>query len=334
MLFVLCVFFRGDLSENREERRSLRKAIHNRDPGRLCSMVLAGVDVNQVISEVFRDTPLSYAVKCGFLEVVETLVRMPQCMLDLNDRGHHSPLDEAVRAWLLGAGAPSEVRQLLSKRYRILKCLLEAGASNLTPSSLDMLVFSTLNMVSGHLLINKLVNLFCDKATQSVLCVLFATLAAYKNTTPYLVKLAHHGAHPTSYLYRHPPRPTLPPDSAMTLLKLSNHPALLTRVETHACSSLARIEAEWCHYRPFVKLLTLCGHRLQASLLQHLYRHHAKMYRWIYRYRRGPPPLLHICRTVVRTNLTPNILTACSRLYLPQPLLSFLLYEEFFSQVS
>ena len=82
-------------------------------------------------------------LQVGYLEVVEALVYMPECDIDQINRNKHSALDEAICAWLLGAG--SEGKQLSGRRYRILRCLLAEGAKHVTVTFLDMLIFSALN---------------------------------------------------------------------------------------------------------------------------------------------------------------------------------------------
>jgi len=115
--------------------------------------------INAALSDAMPCSALAYAARCGYLDVVEALVDMPDCQIDRLDRTKRSAVDEAISGWatsaLDGAGRRQHDR---GKRYRIVRRLLAAGARSLSRPALDAVLSSALHTAgSGQQFVRKLV---------------------------------------------------------------------------------------------------------------------------------------------------------------------------------
>jgi len=162
----------------RTTRRLLRSAVRDRDVLTL-RRLLADVDVNDVmnaaLSNAMSCSALAYAARCGYLEVVETLIDMPGCHIDNTDRTTRSALDEAIGAWAAAALDDASRRQHdCGKRYRIVRRLLAAGARSLSRPALDVVLSSALNEDNGKQFARKLAKVkFNRTSTSTTLGLLF-----------------------------------------------------------------------------------------------------------------------------------------------------------------
>lgn len=304
----------------------MRTALNKQDTLHLRTLLCKGADVNTVLSDVFNDTPLLYAVKHGALEVVEALLESRQVDLGLRDRSNHTALDEAIRAWFVLPA--SEKRYNVGKRYRIIKCLLAVGASNISHNFIDLLVFSNGNTKAGCLLLSKLVKLFCQKGNGDAKGRLLCILVPYKFATNWVNTLLVSGADPCSVLLRGPAGLSLPLATAVLLTRACNKPALLARLDRDTGHGLQHLGDQWPLYQEVVRILTLSGHALQLSSMQYLYVNHAETYRWLVDYQTSPSPLKHLCRVAARKELNTNALWAVDKLKaLPGPLKHFLIFQ-------
>lgn len=314
---------------DRWSRRLLRIAVHSRDVARLRQLTNRGIDVNMVISDVFCDTALTYAVKYGYLEIVEILVKIPGCRLDQLDRNNHSALDEAVRTWLASAVPSAEVRSRLSSRFRIIRCLLEAGASHISANFLDMVVFSTLSTQSGFEFLAKLVHLFCKRGCSHVKSTLLSIVIFYQRTASMVGLLLVSAALPMYYVRKNPAQLTIPFDNALLIIRTCAQREILRRVDADTSSSLEMIEKHWSEYRKIVRVFTLSGYPLQMFVVNYLFRCHADVLRWVIRYNNSPRPLQHLTRNVIRRQMEANVGFALSSIrYIPESLKLFLLFSD------
>jgi len=125
--------------------------------------LLADVDVNDdvvnaALSNAVPCSALAYAARCGYLEVVETLVDMPGCLIDGVDRTKRSALDEAIGAWAAAAlDGDGRCQHNCSKRQSVVRRLLAAGARSLSRPALDVLLSSALDDDDGQQFTRKLV---------------------------------------------------------------------------------------------------------------------------------------------------------------------------------
>ncbi len=306
------------------QRRILRSAVHNGDTAKLKNLVNKGIDINTVISEAFWDTPLTFAVKYGYLEVVEFLVSHPMCKINEKDRNNHSALDEAIKGWLQGMCKAGE-KHNSAKRYRILKCVLSAGTTEVTSSFLDLIIYSCLNSLKGHRKLEKLVKVICDKGQPEIKSVTYSVFMTYKFTHDYLLKLLEAGAIPEYYLIKEPARPFMPLENAFLLLRATNNSEMLSRIECDTSCFMKSSHKMWVNYQHLLRLLTICGYALQLYIMNFLYCDHATFYKWVTAYRSTPKPLHDLCRVAVRQHLHPNVLVGVHKLpSLPESIKSYL----------
>lgn len=317
---------------DRLSRRLLRVAVHGRDVARIRQLNAAGVDVNTVISDVFGDTPLTYAVKYGYLEVVETVLSLPGCRVDQLDRNKRSALDEAIRAWLVGA---ADSRQNNGRRFRIVRCLLEAEARQISTAFLDVAVFSALGSSRGRELVRKLAGSFREKGGSHVKSVLLSVLVSYGGTAAILGPLIASGARPSYYRSKsHTARLTMPLENALVLLRACARSDVIERVDSDARANLLERSSSggndsWPEYSKILRILTLSGRPLQMSVVNHLYRCHADAYRWLTGYRSRPRPLLHLARDAVRRQMADNVSHALTRINtIPKSVKRFLIFSD------
>jgi len=104
--------------------------------------------VNCALSDAVPCSALSYAARCGYPEIVDTLVDMPGCQIDGVDRTKRSALDEAIGGWAAAALDADGGRQQdcsTGKRCRIVRRLLAAGARSLSRPALDVVLSSALH---------------------------------------------------------------------------------------------------------------------------------------------------------------------------------------------
>ena len=137
-------------------RRLLRSAVRDRDVltlRRVLADVNVGDLVNAALSDALSCSVLAYAVRCGYLEVVEALLDLPGCHVDATKR---SALDEAIGAWAAAAAFDGR-RHDCAKRYRIVRRLLVAGTRSLSRQALDVVLSSSLDGGSGQHFVRKLV---------------------------------------------------------------------------------------------------------------------------------------------------------------------------------
>jgi hypothetical protein len=325
-MFACCSM--GHLPADRWQRRMLRNAVHSRDVDKIQDVINMGVDINMVISDVFYDTPLTYAIKYGYLEVVEFLVNLAECHVDMKVKNKHTALDEAVGSWLNSASAVHKTKQDQGKYFRILRCLLKRGAKEIAERSLDMVIFSTLNATNGKVAIEKLVKVVCQRSCARVQTSLFVVLSRYEQTSFFLRMLLQAGANPSVYLYRDPPRPYLPFDNALVLIQATNDPKILARVECDASSQLRLVEDQWYKYRHVVRLLQLCGHQIRLAIMSMIYQKHADMYLWTMNYSGQPRRLDHLCRVLIRKQIRENLFRGLRKLPLPESFVPFLILKE------
>jgi len=155
-----------DCSRQRTTRRLLRSAVRDRDLATL-RRLLADVDViNAALSDAVSCTALAYAVRCGYLEVVETLIDIPGCHVDSVDRTKRSALDEAITAWATAAldcGVPRQ--HDCGKRRRIVRRLLAVGARSLSRPALDSVLSSALDDDNGLQFVRKLVKVNLNRTS-------------------------------------------------------------------------------------------------------------------------------------------------------------------------
>lgn len=151
----------------RTARRVLRSALRNRDTVTLRRM-LVDVDVCDVVNSALSDalmcSALSYAARCGYLEVVEALTDMPGCHIDRLDPTKRSALDEAIGAWSAAAAQENSRRRQhdCGKQYRIVRRLLIAGARSLSRPALDVILSSALDRINGQHFVQKLIKVKLD----------------------------------------------------------------------------------------------------------------------------------------------------------------------------
>lgn len=330
-MMTLC--FSGSTLPERWHRRLLRSALQSRDPRKLRLLIAKGLDVNKPVSEVFWDTPLTYSVKAGFLEMVEQLCTAPECDVDLRNRNKHTALDEAFCCWMLGGMNREESKQDVGRRYRILRCLLATGAETLTVQFLDMLVFTVLSNpgTGGGVCVGKLVRAVCERGTEKVRSAVLSILSPYPGTSRLLWALIQCGASPTAYATRGTSTrgPYLPLDNAILLLRACNHPTLLRRIDCDTSAYIDSPAADWFTYKVVLKLLTLSGHKVQGRVMSHCYRNHADIYAWMARYCRSPQRLAHLCRVIVRRHLHPSVPVAVAMdKHMPATIKHCLLFEQ------
>jgi len=152
----------------RPTRRLLRSAVRDRDMLTL-RRLLADVtihDVNAALSDATSCSALSYAVRCGYLDVVEALIDMPGCHVDRVDRTQRSAIDEAIGAWAAAEMDSRGRRQHdCGKRYRIVRRLLASGIHSLSRPALDGVLSSAFGGDSGQQFVHKLVKVICTSTT-------------------------------------------------------------------------------------------------------------------------------------------------------------------------
>lgn len=328
MLHFFFLFRMGNVPD-RWSRRLLRIAVHSRDIVRIRHLNNKGIDINMIISDVFCDTALTYSVKYGYLEIVEILAFLPSCRIDQLDRNNHSALDEAIKAWLVGAVMPSEVRPNLGRRFRIIRCLLESGARQLSVNFLDMVVFSTLSSPGGFELIGKLVRLFCEKGCVHVKSALLSVIVFYKGTASMISSLVASAALPFYYMKKNPAQLSVPMDNALVILRACAQVEILRRIDVDTSSSFELIEKHWRIYSKILRIFTLAGYPLQMFVLNYLYRCHADIYRWVVQYNTNPKPLLHLARNTIRKQIASNVSFALTSLdSIPESMKLYLLYSD------
>lgn len=340
--------------------------MRNGDVNKIKSLISKGCDVNTIVSDVYQDTVLIWSVKHSFLEIVELLVQVPGCQLDLRDRYQHSALDEAIKAWLNGTGTKSSpatptcphtsfskhlpLRQQssgstkscsstsslrdsklqLGGRYRILKCLLEAGGQQVSVTHLDMLVFRTLSVPIGPTLVEKLAKLVSERGHKVIQSVLLSVMVSYKHTHDSMKLLLEAGANPSYYLTKEPARPFMPVENALLLLTASNDQQLLCRIECDTTGQLQQVgDLQWEQLQHVLRLLVVCGHSLQLYVRAYLRDNHSDFYVWVLKQDQKPRSLKSLTRIALRKSLYPNVLYAANRLSsLPEGLQNYLLFPE------
>ncbi|KAK2176227.1 hypothetical protein NP493_675g03093 [Ridgeia piscesae] len=309
-----------DTISDLKHRRLLRSAIRACDAPRLRSVLGRGVDVNMAVSDANLDSALTYAVKCCHLETVELLLRESECRLDQRNRHKHTALDEAIYAWLSG-------QQNRARRYRILRLLLSSGARHLTVTRLHPLVEATSGTRAGRHLLDKLVKVVCDSGSDDIKSALLCALASHDATYLCLMTLALHGADPGFYVRRDLQRPHLPLNNAMLLIRATNDPRVLRRIEADATTNMK--DARGHRYRQMMKLLTLSGYPLQLYVMMHLRKWHADTYVWVTRYNACPRSLGHIARVAVRTHFRSNVIVGIMGLpHVPEVIKRYLLLDD------
>jgi len=326
---IYILLYRMGNVPDRWSRRLLRIAVHSRDIVRIRQLTNKGIDVNMIISDVFCDTALTYSVKYGYLEIVETLAVLPSCRIDQLDRNNHSALDEAIRSWLVGAVMPSEVRPNLGRQFRIIRCLLEAGARQLSVNFLDMVVFSTFSSPSGFELIGKLVRLFCEKGCIHVKSAFLSVIVFYKGTASMIRSLVASAALPFYYIKKNPAQLSVPMDNALVILRSCAQVEILRRIDADTSSRSDCTEKHWTTYSKIILIFTLAGHPIQMFVLNYLYRCHADVYRWLVQYNTNPKPLLHLARNAIRKQIAANVSFALTSLHsIPESMKLYLLYSD------
>lgn len=152
-----------DVDDHGSARRRLRLAVRDRDVTSLRKLLLGSCgDINAAVSDTSSCSALAYAVRCGHLEIVETLLELPDCHVDRLDRARRSPLDLALRAWIVAATSSStsavrspkreeetvvagvDGKHDVSRRFRIVRRLLDAGARKVSGAALDDVIWSVL----------------------------------------------------------------------------------------------------------------------------------------------------------------------------------------------
>jgi len=157
----------AECCRQRATRRLVRSAVRDRDVPTL-RRLFADVDINDVVNAALSDagscSALAYAVRCGYLDVVETLIDMPGCRVDSVDRTKRSALDEAIGAWASAALDSGQRGQHdCGKRHRIVRRILAAGARSLSRPALEVVLPSAMDSVTGRQFARKLVKVKLNK---------------------------------------------------------------------------------------------------------------------------------------------------------------------------
>jgi len=301
---------------DRSIRRQLRQAIHDRDVDGIRKLVESGVDVNALLSDVFCNTALTCAVKCGYLEVVEALLEFPRCRLGALNRRKHSALDEGIRAWLRqqtsddSGESGSDTRHQRGRTFRILRRLLEAGASTSSVAFLDSLVGKALSRTDGFHLVAKLTNVVCESGCAHIKGVLIGVLLAHFGTETLLTNLIVNNA----VLPRHSQLDALMVLAAeiclnnlVVMIRAYADPGTLYSLTRLVASGLHWAESCWGEYYRILRMLTVAGAVIPMTVLNYLYGRHAEAYRWITEYNSSPKSLRHSSRDVIRKLLRGNV---------------------------
>ena len=353
--------------------------MRNSDITKIKTIICKGCDVNAEVSDVYQDTALTWSVKNGHLEVVEFLVGIPECDLDVKDRNHHTALDEALKRYLNAAslvpaepssgsvcisssqsiGVPCDsaktvtfadqdiafVRERpvkcganehdtgslklhLATHFRIIKCLLEAGASIISSTSLDMAVYKVL--ASGRTFLTKLSKLVAQKGHPHVKSILCSVLVTYGATHDCIKSLLDAGADPCCYLTKEPSRPFMPMENALLLLRVSNDQTLMSRIECDTTGCLNQMgDQEIGQLLIVLRLLVICGHSLQLYVMNFLQERCPGFYMWVTHKRSNPLTLKNLARIKIRQTLKPNVLHCYDSITsIPSELKMFLLLSE------
>lgn len=323
----------------------LRAVLHSQDVNKFELLLRDGLDVNAVVDNVFWETPLMYAVKHGHLEIVEKLLANGRCRLDCHDRSGHTALDEAVGVWLLGAtGLSTESKQYRGRRFRVLRCVVAAGAARLATSSLDNILYSCHNSRSGLNAVDKLVRVVCQRGAPQLKTDLLLALLSHAKMSRCLRCLLISGADPlrfanATFLCQH-----IPEENAIVLIKASNDEGILGKIERYmrlpralnenrpagVAISLPTIRGSGSlRPREAIHLLLLSTHSLNLQTLHYLRRHQAALYKLAVTFIREPRPLRYLARVVVRKHCSPNVYAAVKQLRgVPLSVKTFLIFEE------
>lgn len=308
----------------------LKKALNHEDLDSIQTLLKEDSDVNIVLSNVFQDTPLFYAIKHGSLEVVELLLQAKKLDLDQKDRSNHTLLDEAICIWLTSGVTVTKEKQFsVGKRFRIIKCLLVRGAHSVTHTFLNVLIISHGNTTTGRQMLSKLVRLYCAKANFRAKDNLLSALMPHKFASEWIKQLLLHGANCSILVKAYILKASLPLANAIVLTKAANKPMLLQCIETDTCHGLLNAGSQWAAYKTLIHLLILAGHTLGPSSMRHLYCNHARTYVKLVRYESSPKPLKDLCRSTVRFSLGRNVFWGVNQLKeIPDPLRSLIALEE------
>ena len=296
-------------SSIKAQRRLLRRAVQTRDTTKLTNLIRKGVDVNMFISDVFRDTPLTYAIKTGSYEIVDCLLQEAECDLNTANRDKHTPLDQAIRFWSATTTASTNItREEIQNRTEIIRLLLTSGAVDVTSSVLDDVINSLYVSPDGKHIISSLARIVSDDACVQVKSRLLSVLVPHTGSYVLVYMLLHSGARPEAYLSKQPAVPPfMPPTNAILLIQATNNKRLLARIECDVACDLKRMLAEWFIYEEVLRLLVLAGYRLQMYVMNFTRRYQKDFYRWYIRFCSQPKSLTHLCRLKIRSQLLTNV---------------------------
>ena len=221
-------------------------------------------------------------------------------------------------------------------RYRILKCLLKAGARRISPVHIDLLLFSTMTCQTGSEVVFKLARAASNYGVMPLKHDIFSNLCSYSAVHSSLTVLLYAGVNPAVCLqlitYKH----QMALDTALLLLVSSNDSDLLTKIECDTSYNMKEVTStqNWTLYRSLLFLLTVTGHKIRLHILDFLYCNHAQMYLSVNHYNTNPRPLKHLCRQLIRTKLLPNTLLGVKALkqVLPDQMQKYLLFDSNFAK--
>ena len=203
-------------SMDRSQRRIIRQALHNRDKHNVAALLRKGVDMNITLSDNFPDTPLLYAIKHGYLEIVEILLQAPTCRLDATYKNKHTLMDIAVKLYL---AMDNRNKHLTASRFRIVKCILRYNVGNITLSFMDSLFFSSVQSANGKRKVKLLAKLAVESTCLDFKDALLCLLIQYKDMQEQIKLLIQNDASVTTYIFTHTHLTPLPPQNVSYLIK-------------------------------------------------------------------------------------------------------------------
>ena len=305
MIFFRLGSFRNSFSD-RWNRRALRNALQSRDSAKIKAVIARGQDVNATMSDAFSDTPLIFAVRKGYLDIVEVLLQLPGTKVDQLHRNQHSALDEALHIFLTSSHSN---KQVAASMYRIIKCLLSSDAMALNFSYLDASIFSVINSKAGQARLQRMVKVSGSHGSVQVKSSILGVLIQYHGLSSQIKFLLSKGANPCYFIDKMATVHNFPLQNAIVVVEYGSSNIRLLHL-VHHCTvfRLSKISREWSKYRILFHHLVQLGMKLQLSVMAYLFANHPSFYKWVVHYESQPKSLLYLCRNRVRRQMNGSII--------------------------
>ena len=305
----------------------MRRAIKCDDVIAVQKLLSMGVDIDLPLDTVTGNTPLILATCYGAARVLP-LVLDVGAEVDVCNREGRSALDKAVLSYALAHNLCLHKMAEMQRRYFILRLLVAAGCSRISPKELELCV-----LMNEHdeVFLHKLVNVIKSGPSQRLKTIALSVLIHIDVHYSYIKSLLVGGATFDDFLHSFRSsswrtRRPLGKDLVHTVIRATSDVNMLRLMSDHYSCVMQSPRTPMP--TSVAALLYLAGHH-ERTLAPRPSRVSGSAWRGLMAEvpPNAPPTLRHLCRTCIRTRCRVNMYHATLQLPLPAAIRHYLTLE-------